>query len=187
MLCPLSPHLEIVLKRHFRPEQLSDFKVILDFVAKNGGVKELHFERKEGVSFNPRFARVALILMQDAKCLDLNVLGAAVLACAESSNSDFDPVIESVADETRDKFLTPLEFVNSDSILIGAALALDYARHLHLSRINCEDEKIKICNAIVHYLELFKDDNNVLLTKLLAWKERKLIFKQHGTGKRCAI
>lgn len=177
MLCPLSPHLEIVLKRHFRLEELSGLKTILDFVAQNGGVKELDFERKEGVSFNPRFARVALILMQDAKCLDLNVLGAAVIACAESSDVDLDPEIVCVANETRDKFLAPLEFVNSDSILIGAALALDYARHLHLSRINCEDEKIKICNAIVHYLELFKDDNNVLLTKLLAWKERNLSYK----------
>jgi hypothetical protein len=117
-----------------------------------GGNLEHAIEREEGVSFNPRLARVLSILIADGEILDWGVLQRALYG-ATLLNIDLEVRANTLKEELKD--LTGLvaslldevlRLDRSDNIealtLLGVVL-LDDIRHLHRAKI-CEDARASL-------------------------------------------
>lgn len=87
LLSAYSPHLQGKLKRKvdtnvFTKSDLQLVDSAFEFSLGFGGERELDFNRAPGVSFNPRPARIALILLNDAGLNDASTVAAAIVATA---------------------------------------------------------------------------------------------------------
>jgi hypothetical protein len=118
--------------------------IVADYsrVAEAGGNEEAEIYREEGVSFNPRLARVLSILIKDLTVRDAIQLRAALYAAQVSSMGNRWADIP--------KVLLPLvvpdakgTFDDARGYTIQAVLALDSVRHLHQSsRAVSEKEQV---------------------------------------------
>lgn len=143
LISKFSPHLDIVSSQTFQAEELLTLGAALEVAMENGGGSELDFERVEGVSYNPRPARVALILIKDAGIQNMPVIAAALLASLDAKafhaanlERSFDEKIVTLASRSYENILD-LSRENTESsknaVLIAAAHWLDRVRHLHQS------------------------------------------------------
>ena len=113
-----SPHLAMVLDQLAKAGELDELardKILVSFetaVSRNGKV-EIGFSREEGQSFNPRAARILLILLQDAKIRDENLL---LLAANQAGLGE--------------EYQGYLDL--AEPVIVSAAFLLDRLRHLHL-------------------------------------------------------
>lgn len=138
-----SPHLASVVTRLFDAQALEQIAPIFHWCIEQGGLDELDFGREEGASYNPRPARVALILINDAASRDLTSVGAAIIAAGlegsafEPDGSQFQQLAEARA-ELAARPLAELVKLSDEDICeagtIACCLWLDRARHLHLSQ-----------------------------------------------------
>jgi len=83
-----SPHLRNVLSRKFTqiPLELDQaFNIAKDL----GGNQELDFKREEGVSFNPRSARIVLILLEGNEAVETELIKNALLSSCIKEDSTF--------------------------------------------------------------------------------------------------
>ena len=116
-----------------------------DFSIQHGGRTELDFFREPGVSYNPRPARVGLILLKVAGIKDSAILAAAMLATVPEMLAEARELFsEEVYGPAISAQLPPVELfgIHLDERQraeigyagsISVALWLDRARHLHLS------------------------------------------------------
>ncbi len=77
-----SPHLALVLEQFANTGQLDEpaaIKILVSFETglTKSGLSEIGYIREEGQSFNPRPARILLILLKDAGVRDLSLLTLA--------------------------------------------------------------------------------------------------------------
>jgi len=123
-------------------ERLDD---IYRYAADRGSVAEGAVKRSEGVSFNPRPARVASILVKTSRTIDSLTIGAAFLICCERT------VLEDSKGWQEEKILA-LEALSSPgnsekASLLSLAHALDTVRHLHMTTYSRE-ERMRVAQEI---------------------------------------
>lgn len=138
-----SPHLEIVAANFFPPTDARLIMDALDFAIRFGGKVELDFTRPVDASFNPRPARVALILINDAKVRDTNIIIAGVLASVGKKELAEIENKEAFPNSALELALNAIDLIsqipnmnqNNDKIIltVSAAHWLDRIRHLHQS------------------------------------------------------
>lgn len=127
-----SPHLAVVLDQLAKLGQMDRLvveKVILSYeeaVARSGKV-EIGFTREQGQSFNPRAARILLILLQDAQIRDENLL---ILAANQAGRGL--------------EYRAYLEV--EKPVIVSAAFLLDRLRHLHLEPVANPEEIYQACS-----------------------------------------
>ncbi len=137
----MSPHLAGVLSRletSGNPDALAE---ALTFAINHGALTELDFVRETGISFNPRPARIGLILLNEAGVRRLDPLAAAALACVHRDEqsaalSNFPTEIWALALSST----APPEELSGEAQLIALSALLDRARHLHLAPVNLRSE-----------------------------------------------
>ena len=143
-----SGHLTSVAGTVFGPEVTAGIERLFLRTLEFGGLSEEDFEREPGVSYNPRPARVALILIKDLKIKSAETISAGILAavapgCAaeliKELTKDLDNR-EKIA-ELAQAALLPLvqieqlnQSLRADAAAISAAIFLDRMRHFHLTR-----------------------------------------------------
>ncbi len=158
-----------------------DLKLIEDCFAlaiNNGGLLELDYKREEGMSFNPRPARIACILIEDAGARSTNAIAAGIVSTVWYSLSakEQDALPDSLrrtaelsAADCPSK-LEQLEKAEQHEVrLIQLCSYLDRARHLHLADTNVWRSVYDECEA---YSELAKQHCAPLHTLLTSWQGR---------------
>jgi len=136
-----SPHLALVLDQLAKSGNLEEsvVKDILgDFeqaINKDGAV-EIGFTREVGQSFNPRAARILLILLKDARIRDVELLSLAANRAGIGGNYDSYVRLE-------------------EPLVVTAAFLLDRLRHLHLEK---NPESVTIYQACLKAGELVSID-----------------------------
>jgi len=182
-----SPHLAGVLHRlkqqkpHLDIDSLDE---VFDYAIRNGGLEELDFCRDPEVSFNPRPARIALILVQDAGVSSTEVIAAGILASVWPSDNGAEELRESialpVAELSRESHCNPLELIERSSknevnfaSIIATSLWLDRARHFHLSeKKNQALDAKEFLEQTESYIKLAESCSERLHTLLSSWFQR---------------
>lgn len=176
----LSPHLHSVIQRVFRdaPHAHALLEVSFAHAVEKGGLTELDFTREEGVSFNPRPARVALILLSNAQVTDPEVIAAGMLASSDPLDDLKHLEVAERARVLAHAALEPPEVIASidpairfEVAIVALALWLDRVRHLHQS----PDATIRWNEMLERtdcYITLAAQTSEPLHTLLLAWRER---------------
>lgn len=150
------------------------------FALEHGAWLEIDFEREPGVPYNPRPARIALILINDAKTKDLAALTAGVLATAHADLSllrEKLPEVPSTALELAILSLAEpellIEQIAPHAGIVACALHLDRARHRHLVR---DPEKLLLWRSFIEmterYIALADRVSPELSVLLGAWMKR---------------
>ena len=85
VIASYSPHLLGALERLPSPVNLPLLDEAFGWAMQVGGEKELDFTRDPEVSFNPRPARIPLILIKDASRFGTDLLAASILSTAPGS------------------------------------------------------------------------------------------------------
>lgn len=153
-----SPNLAGALRRaEVKDAQMLD--QAFGFALEHGGLTELDFEREEDVSFNPRPARVALILLRDAHIKESEVLTAAMLATAHADLTHFRSTLTAIPGRVCELAILAQaepeileEKASASAGKIAAALHLDRARHRHLAR---DPEKLLRWEEFIQLTEQF--------------------------------
>jgi hypothetical protein len=104
-----------------------------------GGNHEIGVIRDEGVSFNPRLARILTILLQEGKVREISVLCFA-LRCGQIKCDSTDNPLPSVYRSGYGLREASLETTLSDATiaLVASAYCLDAIRHLHMTTFSRE-------------------------------------------------
>jgi len=140
-LAEYSPHLLGKLERRLYDRSLAPFEDALQFAISHGGLDEIDFKREPGVSYNPRPARVALILMDDLRVLEEEVLQAGICASIEATEFPITAALPKslpaqvfrIAADAKCSF-SELGVQDGNEVLqVALALLLDRLRHLHLA------------------------------------------------------
>jgi len=120
----------------------TDLAQAFEYSIKNGGLDELEFKRPDGQSYNPRPARIALILIESSAEITTQNLIACFFSCCRKQKKDHLPFKEAI--EISNKSLLFLKSLkeneeyrkqSKDIILLAMSLHLDHARHLHLGEL----------------------------------------------------
>lgn len=126
-----APRVFFVLQRFLSADQLDAIRRDYAHAHQAGGNEEPFMSREEGVSFNPRLARILSILAKDLGVHELAVLRAALYAACNDAAGDR----ADIPPELRPLVVPNAEghFDDPRAHTIQAVLALDSVRHLHQS------------------------------------------------------
>lgn len=169
-----SPHLAVVLGR--LAPRWPTLEAAFEYAIARGGREECDFVREPDVSFNPRAARIPLILINDAQCREERVLAAATLATAAPDTS-----LEGVFDDELIALATlshrpPQALLSSQpegaASLIASALHLDRARHYHLAPGVSAERWEEFLALTEDHIQLAERCSRPLHILLSAWCER---------------
>lgn len=125
----LSPHLAGELDR--RGLSCPTLDAAFDFAIQHGGLDEVDFVREEGVSYNPRPARIALILLKDVQTDSFLTLAGGMLAAVPAALHLAPRSCTDAAALAHRSALPPTELAGEPAAAIACAVFLDRARHLH--------------------------------------------------------
>ncbi len=106
------------------PEELALLCDSYELSVKHRGKEEVGFTRKEGVSYNPRPARIGAILIKHYPTNSLSAIQRGILACASELPQRYQRSVISI--------LNPSPACSEEELAIAATLCLDDLRHLHL-------------------------------------------------------
>jgi hypothetical protein len=150
-----------------------------EIAMRSGGNKELDFERTPGQSYNPRPARVALILLDSETRPTGELLGACFIASVESCSGlpqggKWNEVIGTAKNAQRLlKAPASVSDPSLDTILLASALHLDRARQFHRSKNSKNPvQHHEFCELTEKIIELISDKNDRLSLLLTAWLKR---------------
>ncbi len=187
-LAQLSPHLLGTLKRIFTPSDLVFIENTFMVAIECGGAGEIDFIRAENSSYNPRPARVALILIDQLQEKDSRVVTSALLATIPDLRRELIPatvIDEDILNLSLLSQLSPEELTAQQAHLpaaaskIALAAWLDRIRHFHLAP---SETKKTLCMHIAlqtdKFLELAQTTNSPLTPFLVRWRDR---FYQNST------
>ena len=182
MIKERSPKLHGLLRRNFDDSDLFLFESAFEYAAASGGLLEVDFERDPLASYNPRPARIAQIVFEDAQQTEADVLAAAILASSSDVSGLTAERFGSAGDIARKACeLCPARLVelepgaDSAAAAIFAAMWLDRARHLHLAppqRLAAVDEKF--LNDTQKIASEFKRHTPRIAELVDAWLQRRL-------------
>jgi hypothetical protein len=156
-----SPNLSGKLKRKFQgiPD---DCNKAYYLASELGGNIELDFVREEGVSFNPRSARVGVILTEGVPHPSIEQLTLGILSTLlhKAGSFEISQISSQLSEDYKEKFLSLracFEYIENNSIekeplyneesltefaQILLALFIDDMRHVHLAPLESREEKI---------------------------------------------
>ncbi len=128
------PGLTCKLGRVFGSEAIDWLEVHFDRVVQLGGNYEEGLMREEGVSFNPRVARIASLVLEHSDNPIIEVIAAAMWSLVPEQVAE----LQGNAPEVYDLVVGVFEqsegsAVNPTSATIRAVLLLDRLRHLHMT------------------------------------------------------
>lgn len=148
--------------RTLSPKIESAFKYCIE----NDGLNEIDFIRPEGQSYNPRPARVALILINDCEQHDQELIISAILACSRLSN-------DKKANNALEICNYPSDNKNyqREEKLIALALHLDRARHFHLSP-KYQESKLEFHKLTKRILDIAGTECKKTTHLILHWLQR---------------
>ena len=121
VLIQSSPGVAALIRRHLGDAAVAVLSEAYDRAESLGGNLERGVIREEGVSFNPRMARVLTILLQDGEVRSLPLLRYSLQLGANKPQRESSEVGEGFSDAER--------------ALIAVAYALDRVRHLHMTTL----------------------------------------------------
>jgi hypothetical protein len=169
----LSPHLNGVLNRSFDEAGRQTIETCFNYSVSKSGTQELDFVREEGVSFNPRQARIGLLLINEADGLVADDIAAGILASSiEAGTVNLEShTIASGNGQSRaiDRFFLRAEDVEK---FIGEAASASIPKEL--------------CNIIKRLKDIKDDCSDPALTGILAalWIDRARHLHQSADSKR---
>lgn len=172
-----SPHLDGLLNRLMKKGSLKhrDYQLIDRAFAismQHSGKEEIDFIREDGVSFNPRPARAALILIKDAKETSAVSIAAIVIASVYETTEDLE-FDSAVLDLVKESLKDTTKIQSKSAALIACSLWLDRARHLHqIAEENREKVWPSFLEMHKNYLELANKHSSSLHILLDAWERR---------------
>ena len=175
-----SPHLASVLTREFQESaELVNLELCFNFAINQGALAEIDFVRDEEASYNPRPARVALILLNNAKIRNLAYLASGILASVSKLNelkpenqipsAVWETAVE--AQQDSENFLRCWSPKLRPAATIMLSHSLDRARHVHLADWSIDAKKIFI-EETEKQLQLAKLASPELEILLMHWLER---------------
>lgn len=177
----LSPNLHGALKRFVNMDDADLMDYCFETAIHHQGLEEIDFKREDGVSYNPRPARVALILINDAKILDPQLISTSFLANIEKNklvnlkNEENKIPKEFFQNALLAKSPFFYENLRKEIKIISLALQLDRARHRHLSpRLNNKENWQEFLEENLKYIKLAKDLSPQLHLLLEEWQERAM-------------
>ena len=88
-----SPHLAMLLARCFSAEHFPALDLAFRFAMDRGGALEPDYTRPEGQSYNPRPARIGVILINDSGEKAVEVLLAGLIASSETGEEEIDAIL----------------------------------------------------------------------------------------------
>jgi hypothetical protein len=150
-----SPKVFQALARFLSPEELAS--VAQDYAQADalGGNREPRLMREEGVSFNPRLARIMSILVHDVAVRELTIIRAALYVAAIDSGFGS----ANASEKTYATVPVPpdlMSIVNAEGTefqacrtrdTIRTVIALDSVRHLHQGRWSTSEREGILANA----------------------------------------
>lgn len=155
-----SPKLYSSLKRVYQQSDLHFVEEIYHKACLQDALLEENLTREDGVSYNPRPARIALILISEAKLLDPSTIAASILSCCSPAVLDVHfSEYQSVRNQAlQAHFLLKEGFCETypaEPHLISLALTLDKIRHLHMTSLNAQ-QIVNQCAETRRWLDTFK-------------------------------
>ena len=155
-----SPHLALTLDQFaksgdFDEPQARNILVSFETSVSKSGSQEIGFARETGQSFNPRAARILLILLKDAQLRDVRLLTLAADLAGRG--------------EGYNQYLH-LE----EPLIVSAAFLLDRLRHLHLEQNVNAEPVYCACLQAAQLLPNEFDQIRLLLTKGVERMKRSL-------------
>lgn len=176
----ISPHLAGKLKGLALND--SDWRVIeacFEKSLRHGGFEELDFERAEGQSFNPRPARLGVILIDNANIYDPMALSAGFLLMSSYAPSSSIP--EKVMKLLQEARLLPKELIElaeensaATSSTLASAAFLDRARQVH--RTSDTSVQKHVYRMSFQYSALAETCSPAISHLLVSWQEQ---FSRH--------
>lgn len=140
-----APGLYSSLKKILLPEDLASIEKSYTEVATRGGIEESPVIREVDASFNPRPARIATLVLTDAK--PTNLTKAILLALWSSLILDAatDPQWSQVPEDLtsaldRISSINGTSLEDIDEVVVAVALRLDQVRHLHMTTLNINEK-----------------------------------------------
>jgi len=130
------PGLAGSLGRLYGNDVVSQFAHDYCEAAARGGNAELGVAREDGVSFNPRIARVVSLVIQDSDDITPHVLRVAAYS-AVPLDGEIPADLRSDVSAVRDVASESPEWIKC----IALALMLDRARHLHMADIGFDEKE----------------------------------------------
>lgn len=175
----ISPHLDATLRRVLSEDDVKECRSIFEITILNHGLKELDFERDPETSYNPRVARIPLILIKESKRFSADSVKASILYSAGDSLLD-DKAYRAIDNENIKHILSKSKLnieklcaLSQDSQLsIEIALSgqLDRLRHLH----QAQHPQRLIASEVIHneapyWIKLAKQCNSLLFPLINHW------------------
>ena len=176
-----SPHLASIAQRTvpITPEVAeagaAELAEALDIAMANGGRLEIDFVRPLEVSFNPRPARVGLILIAEGEVRSYSTLAAGVLATIGDRLEALEalPLSESIRQLALNGIAPLCTTKNPEAQLIYLSMLLDRARHLHqASEENRAELWPKVYQEVALALPIAKQQAPMLHLLLSTWHAR---------------
>ena len=187
LLLEKSPHLAGVLKRLLCKDDLAALEIVFSAAVELGAESELDFVRKAESSYNSRPARIPLLLINEEKLSNLDILAAAMASCVQSHKRDDFRLERALPMRSREILqacalpIGALQGVDAaadretkhEAAVLISALWLDRMRHLHLA----EDPLVQslrgtLCEETTAYIELARVHTKRLHLLLEAWQTR---------------
>lgn len=187
-----TPKLYNALRRIFQPSELELLETAFEFVQATGGEEEIGFIRPVDQSFNPRLARVALILIEEGRVAGLHNVCAALLSCSSAPGQfriglegvdDYREIAGSIelaqlAQKTISEIVDSSSSLNSVALAIAGALRLDYVRHLHRTSLYRDlgqrGLEIELNDRLIQILDRQTEGEGSRIAQLLrSWNERE--------------
>ena len=168
-----SPHLRKSLER----QGFGDSALLRDafeLAVASGGLRELDFEREEGASYNPRPARVALILLDNCGVRDELTLAAGILAASDAPEAEAAETLAEAISIAKSTRCTAAALANADDRLLNIALTLqlDRARHRHQADASADSGWPEFIAETEKYIVLAQSRSHPLYQILAAWIQR---------------
>jgi hypothetical protein len=117
---------------------------IYKLAAQSGAQSEYPIHREPGVTFNPRPARILLLLLKEGRCSYGRLVSAAPLVTLPvASITSIKELIETPEGIlARDAHISPDS--SPEAATLALTLALDAIRHLHMTILSTEEQQEKL-------------------------------------------
>jgi hypothetical protein len=144
------PQVFTALRRFLSDDEWNELASHYRAVDALGANRDPEIVREDGVSFNPRIARILSILITDGQCQEYRAMVVAVWATLA-----YDQLCGYVLRNSinhPDRYFARIDLIIenpfSDAVTacIRAALDLDRVRHLHISRLDFSQRKEVLCS-----------------------------------------
>jgi hypothetical protein len=172
-----APGLTLKLERCFEPAVIELLAHHYERVEAAGGNEELNMVREEGVSFNPRIARVASLMLEQLQ-QQAEAIAAAMWSLVDGdieSLATSDPVVYGIVTEVRQGEATG--DLTPRAAVIIAVRELDRVRHLHMTHSSNHDKR--------DYLESLKARSIFSSADLISEVLRTKLQHAIGMQERC--